>query len=77
MNANDNKPKYKFEDKVDFSFDFKNEIIELSGVITVVDPEGTIEQQEEPSYDIDAFYQGEICLFKHVRESAIHGFTKE
>ncbi|NCB93001.1 MAG: hypothetical protein EOM40_10655 [Clostridia bacterium] len=77
MNSKVGEPKYSYDDRVAFSFDFKNEIIELTGVIRVVDPNGTIEQQEEPSYDISAFYQGEICLFKHVRESAVHGISVE
>ncbi|MDD3219222.1 MAG: hypothetical protein PHC41_08805 [Lachnospiraceae bacterium] len=77
MNSKIGEPKYSYEDKVDFSFPFKNETIELSGVIRVVDPNGTMEQQEEPSYDLEAFYQGAICLFKHVRESEIHGLSPE
>ena len=69
------KPKYTYEDKVDFTFDFKNETIELTGIIRIVDANGTFEQKEEPSYDIEAFYKGEIYLFKHVRESYVHGFS--
>ncbi|MDD3369952.1 MAG: hypothetical protein PHP50_13915 [Lachnospiraceae bacterium] len=70
------KPQYSYDDKVDFTFDFQNQTLSLTGVIRVVDPNGTIEQSEEPSYDIEAFHKGEICLFKHVRESSVFGLEE-
>ncbi len=32
----------------------------MDGVIYVVDANGTFEQNEEPSYDIEALYEGEV-----------------
>lgn len=64
-------PKFKQPDLVSFNFEIEGEMQRIDGVIYVVDPNGTIEQQEEPSYDIEAFYRGQIVLFKHVRESEV------
>ncbi len=65
------KPKFKREDLVSFFFDIEGEMQKINGVIYVVDAEGTAEQQEEPSYDIEAFFRGETLLFKHIRESLV------
>lgn len=65
-------PKYKYNDKV--RFELNGSIRE--GFVYIIDPYGTFEQNEEPSYDI--FIEGyeDICngqkvLVKHVRESHI------
>lgn len=64
-------PKFKVEDRVSFTFEIEGTSKKIDGVVYVVDAEGTAEQTEEPSYDIEAFYQGEVVLFKHVRESLV------
>lgn len=64
-------PKFKQEDLVSFNFEIEGEIQRINGVIYVVDAFGTSEQKEEPSYDIEAFYRGEVILFKHIRESEV------
>lgn len=53
---------------------FKNhrEKREIVGKIIVVDPYGTFEQEEEPSYDIYT----ENCLYKHILESEVIGRVK-
>ncbi len=65
------KPKFRQEDLVSFNYDIEGEIKKIDGVIYVVDAEGTVEQHEEPSYDIEAFFRGEVMLFKHIRESEV------
>lgn len=64
-------PKFKYEDRVTFTVSINAKEEKINGDIYVVDASGTSEQQEEPSYDIEALYDGEIRLFKHVRESAV------
>ena len=59
------KPRYELDDYVMFELDGKL----FSGKIVVVDSFGTIEQSEEPSYDI--FCEKENMLYKHVRESQV------
>lgn len=39
------------------------------GMIQIVDAYGTIEQEDEPSYDICV--EEENCLYKHIRETDI------
>ncbi len=65
------KPKFKREDRVTFTFTINGEERTFDGVIYVVDANGTYEQTEEPSYDIEALLDGEVTLFKHVRESLV------
>ncbi len=64
-------PKFKREQQVKFTISMNGEERTLNGVIYIVDAYGTFEQQEEPSYDIEAFVEGEIILFKHIRESLV------
>ncbi|MDO4523206.1 MAG: hypothetical protein Q4B57_08700 [Eubacteriales bacterium] len=64
-------PKFKWEDQVSFQHVIDGEPKVIDGVIYVVDPNGTSEQTEEPSYDIEAFIDGEVRLFKHIRESLV------
>lgn len=64
-------PKFKQEDLVVFNFEIEGEIQKINGVVYVVDADGTSEQNEEPSYDIEAFFRGEVMLFKHIRESEV------
>lgn len=64
-------PKYKREDRVSFKWEIDGEEKVIGGVVYVVDANGTAEQTEEPSYDIEAFYEGEVVLFKHIRESLV------
>lgn len=64
-------PKYKVNNRVAFEQIQDGAPVQIDGVIYVVDPNGTSEQQEEPSYDIEAVYEGNVLLFKHVRESLV------
>ncbi|MDO4490757.1 MAG: hypothetical protein Q4B85_06805 [Lachnospiraceae bacterium] len=64
-------PKFKPQDRVSFQQEINGVIKKIDGVIYVADPEGTAEQKEEPSYDIEAFVEGEVVLFKHIRESLV------
>ena len=57
--------KYTYQDKVEFKW---NDEIKV-GYIEVVDRNGTIEQQKEPSYDIMA--DNGTCLYKHILQSLI------
>ena len=41
------------------------------GTIGVVDPYGTFEQHDEPSYDIFVSLNGELTLWKHIRQSNV------
>lgn len=47
----------------------------MNGVVYIVDAYGIFEQDEEPSYDIEALYNGEVSLFKHIRESKVETRT--
>lgn len=59
------RPKYKRTDRVRFcSYDK-----EVVGVIEIVDACGTLDQEDEPSYDI--LCKEENCLYKHIIESEI------
>ena len=65
-------PKYEHGDVVRFSYDRGKGMIAIyEGTIVIVDAYGTIEQNEEPSYDILTIQKGKECLCKHVRESMI------
>lgn len=65
------KPAYKCGDKVIFH---PTENEQYEGSIEIVDPYGTFEQDEEPSYDI--LVKGNSgCLFKHIRESKVTGIS--
>lgn len=67
-------PKYSTTDSVLFHLvDRSGNHIFREGTIRVVDAFGTIEQQEEPSYDIAVIENDEVCLYKHIRESCIKG----
>ena len=57
--------KYTYQDKVKFKW---NDEIKV-GYIKVVDRNGTIEQQKEPSYDIMA--DNGTRLYKHILQSLI------
>lgn len=46
-----------------------------AGVVEIVDAYGTFEQKDEPSYDV--FIEEENCLYKHIRESQVLGFTEK
>lgn len=70
------KPKYKWEEQVSFKCNYKGTDETIDGVIRIVDANGTFEQNEEPSYDIEAVYDGEIILFKHIRESLVSARTE-
>lgn len=60
------KPIYNYGDFVRFSFD--GQVIE--GVIGIIDAYGTMEQNEEPSYDIKVGGEN-FTLYKHIPESQI------
>lgn len=64
-------PKFKREQLVTFNFEIEGKMEKIDGVIYVIDADGTSEQSEEPSYDIEAFFRGEMILFKHIRESEV------
>ena len=60
-----NPPKYSVGGIVRFK---DSQGYEYTGRICVVDPYGTMEQDDEPSYDI--YEEGDAkCLYKHIRES--------
>ena len=73
-------PQYLLGDSVRFHLlDSKRNHIFKDGTIRIVDAFGTIEQQEEPSYDIEVIENDEAYLYKHIRESDIsfrHGHKK-
>ena len=48
---------------------FKWRESEKCGKVSVVDPFGTFEQNEEPSYDV--YIEEENCLYKHIVESDV------
>lgn len=60
------KPKYHHRDIVSFSYDGNT----LEGVIAIIDAYGTMEQSEEPSYDIEVGGE-DFILYKHIRESDV------
>ena len=60
-------PKYKRGDVIRFWFGEKLK----QGRIEIVDAWGTIEQSEEPSYDI--LCEAEHCIYKHILESETEG----
>lgn len=61
--------KYNINDKVMFLLGNLKE-----GIIRIVDPNGTFEQDDEPSYDI--FVEEENCLYKHINESRVLGLAE-
>ncbi len=74
------KPLYKCGDTVSFDFGFSgsDKTVRLTGKVCIVDAYGTFEQNEEPSYDVEAPYLDEnmelstkTALYKHLRESFI------
>ena len=73
-------PKYFLGDSVRFHLMISGGNYKIKdGVICVVDAFGTVEQQEEPSYDIEIIENGNSCLCKHIRESEVcfrHGCKK-
>ena len=66
-----NVPKYTYDDKVRFRFPRKDAIEVHTGIVIVVDAYGTMEQSEEPSYDIRI--PEKHAIYKHVRESWVIG----
>lgn len=64
-------PKFKEQQMVSFSIEENGELKKYDGVVYVVDPNGTSEQTDEPSYDIEVFSDGKVVLFKHIRESQV------
>ena len=69
-----NKPKYNYDDVVSFELEHNGKIYLCTGKVYIVDKYGTVEQSEEPSYDIMVYnFLGgkEPCLVKHIRESSI------
>lgn len=69
-------PKYKWEEPVTFKYVLNDVEKTFDGVIRIVDAYGTFEQKDEPSYDIEALYNGDIVLFKHIRESLVSARTE-
>lgn len=66
------KPKYKAGDLVHLYLTQDGKKLICKGVVDVVDPDGTSEQQEEPSYDISTVNaDGARVLIKHCRESIV------
>ena len=60
------KPKYKENDKVEFTI-YENEV--RKGVIYVVDKYGTFFDKSDVSYDI--FVEEENMLYKHINEKYV------
>ena len=65
--------KYNKGDMVEFE---TYEDSKKTGTIWVVDAYGTMEQDEEASYDIWVEAGEERCLYKHIRESKVIGLGK-
>lgn len=66
-------PKFQREDRVSFTMKSEDGSLQtIDGVVYVVDAFGTFEQNEEPSYDIEAFFEGRVVLFKHIRETLVN-----
>ena len=65
------KPKYHLGESVRFRVINSGDTKNKDGIIRIVDAFGTVEQQEEPSYDIEIIENEEVCLCKHIRESNI------
>lgn len=59
------KPKFKRDDKVQFTFQDKI----IVGKVYIIDEYGTFEDDSDVSYDI--MVDEENCLYKHVREDYI------
>ena len=64
-------PKFKREDLVTFTISTDQQEVTIHGDIYVVDAFGIPGQNQEPSYDIEALYNGEVVLFKHIPESQV------
>lgn len=60
------KPIYHHRDYVRFFYEGQT----LEGIIAITDAYGTMEQAEEPSYDIEVGGE-DFILYKHIRESDI------
>ena len=58
-------PKYDYGDVV--TFDFRGYV--KTGVICVVDPYGTWEDDSDVSYDV--WVELEDCIYKHIREDRL------
>ena len=65
------KPKYHLGEFVRFRVINSGDTKNKDGIIRIVDAFGTLEQQEEPSYDIEIIENEDVCLCKHIRESNI------
>ena len=59
------RPRFRYGDVVSFSWGD----VEKVGKIDIIDPYGTFEQREEPSYDI--LVEEDNCVYKHICESEI------
>ena len=69
------KPKFTYDDLVQFDLKIDDEIITLTGYVYIVDAYGTFDQNEEPSYDIMVDHSpidNNKCLYKHIRESGVN-----
>ena len=67
-------PKYNYGDMVSFELDFQGKTHICTGSVFIIDEYGTIEQNEEPSYDVmvdNCLGSGDRILVKHIRESSI------
>lgn len=71
------KPRYEMYQPVKFIFEEMGRPEENIGLVYICDAFGTFTNSKEPSYDIMAFREGEVCLFKHQAESAVTALTKE
>lgn len=68
---------YKIGEKVQFTIspvkDWNGNVVKeariIHGVVEIIDPRGTFEQNEEPSYDL--YNREDNTLYKHIRQSAI------
>jgi len=64
-------PNFKMQDRVSFNIETPNGSRTIDGVVYVIDANGTDSQRAEPSYDIEALYEGRVILFKHIPESRV------
>lgn len=58
-------PKYLYGQSVEFKLNNKTK----RGIIYIIDPYGTFEDDSDVSYDI--FVEDEKCLYKHIREDYV------
>jgi len=62
------KPKFKYDDPVQFSINGKVKI----GKIAIIDAYGTFRYSEDVCYDI--YVESDNCLYKHIQEQYVEPY---